>query len=81
MSLKPQTQDELKKLALTENEICMIQYKNKDYYNGEETLEVGQGSVVINEDGNIYCNVTDPYGMEKLMMQFRIIGRSKKVYK
>ena len=73
MSFTPMSQNQLKSLSLQEGQRCTIEYLNKDYFNGEETKERGEATVTIGEDGSIYFNVVDPYGMEKLIMQARII--------
>ena len=72
MSFKPDTQDQLKISNIVIGESYLIEYPNKDYYNGEETIEKGKGVAFIN-DGNIYFNVVDPYGMDKMVMKVRLI--------
>jgi len=74
MGFAPHTQEELSTMNLKENETYLIEYINKDYFNGEETIEKADASAIFN-DGKIYFNVTDPYGMEKLIMNARIVGR------
>ena len=76
MAFTPQTQEELKQLNIQADSIYLIQYANKDYYNGEETIEIGKATATITE-GNIYFVVVDPYGMDKLVMQARLIGRER----
>ncbi len=73
MALIAHTQEELKRLNIVTGKIYSLQYANKDYYNGEETIEKGKG-VAFLSDGNIYFTVTDPYGMDKLIMKVRILG-------
>ena len=73
MAFIPHTQDELKSFNLMDGKSYSLEYQNKDYYNGEETIEKGKG-IAITSDGNIYFNVTDPYGMDKLIMKARYIG-------
>ena len=73
MAFTPHSQEELKSLNITAGNSYKIQYQNKDYYNGDETIEKGTGTAFMN-DGNIYFNVIDPYGMDKLIMQVRYIG-------
>ena len=51
----------------------VITYRNKDYFNGEETVELGKCTAVVTEKG-IFFNVLDPYGMDKLVMQARVIA-------
>lgn len=72
MAFMPHTQEELKNFNLTAGESYSLEYQNKDYYNGEETIEKGKG-IAIMSDGSIYFNVTDPYGMDKLIMKVRYI--------
>lgn len=72
MAFIPNTQEELKNLNIIAEESYLIEYKNKDYYNGEETIEKGNATAMINGE-NIYFNVTDPYGMEKLIMKARVL--------
>jgi len=72
MAFVPHTQEELKKLNIIAGDSYQLQYANKDYYNGEETIEKGVGTAIVN-DGNIYFSVTDPYGMDKLIMKVRIL--------
>ena len=72
MSFTPLTQNELKNMNIKENETYFIEYVNKDYFNGEETIEKTKATAILN-DGNVYFNVTDPYGMEKLIMNARVI--------
>lgn len=75
MPFTPHTQEQLRALKLKEQTVCFIEYANKDYFNGEETIEKGKATVVMTE-GNIYFNVVDPYGMEKLVMQARVIAKA-----
>lgn len=73
MTFKPHTQEELKGFNLIAGQSYSLEYQNKDYYNGEETIEKGKG-IAIMSDGNVYFNVTDPYGMDKLIMKARYLG-------
>lgn len=75
MKFIPHSQVELRTFGLENGERCTIEYRNKDYFNGEETKEIGEATVVVSEDGNIYFNVVDPYGMEKLIMQAKVIKK------
>lgn len=72
MAFIPHSQEELKNLNIVAGESYSIEYQNKDYYNGEETIEKGRGTALINND-NIYFNVIDPYGMDKLIMKVRVL--------
>ena len=76
MAFVPQTQEELKGLNIQADSTYLIQYANKDYFNGEETIEIGKATATITE-GTIYFVVVDPYGMDKLVMQARLIGRER----
>lgn len=72
MAFIPHTQEELKSLNIIEGKTYFIEYANKDYYNGEETIEKANATTVISGE-NIYFNVMDPYGMEKLIMKARVL--------
>ncbi len=58
MAFVPQTQEELKNLNIQDGKSYQIEYQNKDYYNGEETIEKGNATAMVNGD-NIYFNVVD----------------------
>lgn len=72
MAFRPHTQEELTSFNIVAGESYSLEYANKDYYNGEETIEKGSGTALLS-DGNIYFNVTDPYGMDKLIMKVRVL--------
>ena len=72
MAFIAHTQEELKKFNIIAGKSYIIEYPNKDYYNGEESIEKGKAVALLNED-NIYFTVTDPYGMDKLTMKARYI--------
>ncbi len=74
MGFVPHTQDELKKMGITEGKNYRIEYANKDYFNGEEIIEQSDGIAVVSSDGKIYFNVVDPYGMDKLILKARVVG-------
>ncbi len=76
MAFVPHTQEELKRLNLQSDKTYHVQYANKDYFNGEENIETGKATALFTED-KIYFNVVDPYGMDKLVMQARLIGRER----
>lgn len=76
MTFIPHTQAQLKALRVTEGHAYTIEYRNKDYFNGEETVELGRGTAVVTDRG-IFFNVQDPYGMEKLIMEARVIARAE----
>ena len=72
-SFTPHTQDQLRALHIKQDERYLVEYANKDYFNGEELIERSEGIAVVSSDGNIYFNVTDPYGMDKLVLNARVI--------
>jgi hypothetical protein len=72
MNFKALTQEQLKSIKIKENDLFMIEYLNKDYFNGEQNIEQGKASATL-RNGCIYFNVTDPYGMEKLVMEAKIL--------
>lgn len=72
MGFVPHTQEELKAMRLDDNRRYEIEYINKDYFNGEETIERAEAGL-IRDGEKLYFNVTDPYGMEKMVMNVRIV--------
>ncbi len=67
------TQEELKQLNIQENQEFLVEYKNKDYFNGEETIEKATAKAIIN-DGLISFIIKDPMGMEKFISEVKILG-------
>lgn len=72
MAFIPHTQEELKSLNIVAGAIYSIEYINKDYYNGDESIEKGKGTALFSNE-KIYFSVTDPYGMDKMVMQVRVL--------
>ncbi len=72
MNFIPNTQEELKQLNIQEDKEYQVEYKNKDYFNGEETIEIELAKAIIN-DGVISFIIKDPMGMERYIDQVRII--------
>ena len=72
MAFVPHTQEELRELGIQKDEFYRIEYPNKDYFNGDESIEKGNATA-IESQGNIYFNVLDPYGMDKLVMKARVL--------
>jgi hypothetical protein len=68
----PHTQEELEEFGIKENQTYKIEYFNKDYFNGEATLEIATATAIIN-NGKITFLVPDPYGMDKFIDNVRII--------
>ncbi len=50
-----------------------IKYKNKDYFNGDETIESTIAKAIVDGD-EISFVITDDYGMEKFIRNFEIIS-------
>ena len=50
MNFIPYTQEELQELGIKENNTYTILYQNKDYFNGETTMEKTNGVAVFNKD-------------------------------
>ena len=42
------TQEELKALNIIEGNEYLVEYKNKDYFNGEETIEKAKAKAIQN---------------------------------
>jgi len=73
MNFKPNTQEELKALNIKEEQEYLVEYKNKDYFNGEETIERANAKAIIN-DGVISFIIPDPIGMERFVSEVRVIS-------
>jgi len=72
MAFIANTQEELKQLDIKEDTEYLIEYKNKDYFNSEETIEKEKATAIIN-DGVITFIVKDPMGMEKYVTEVKVI--------
>ena len=73
MNFKANTQEELKKLNIQEGSEYLVEYKNKDYFNGEETIEKAKAKAIIN-DGVISFIIPDPMGMERFISEVRVLN-------
>ena len=73
MNFKVNTQEELKKLNIQEGSEYLVEYKNKDYFNGEETIEKAKAKAIIN-DGVISFIIPDPMGMERFISEVRVLN-------
>ena len=51
----------------------MVEYKNKDYFNGEETIEKAKAKAILN-DGVISFIIPDPMGMERFISEVRVLN-------
>ena len=49
MNFISHTQNELKNLDITDGSEYFIEYLNKDYFNGEETIERTKAKALIND--------------------------------
>lgn len=72
MNFQVDSQERLQQLQVQAGKTYLIEYINKDYYNGDESIEKGNG-VAFKSGTNIYFNVTDPYGMDKMVMNVRVL--------
>lgn len=73
MNFKANTQEELKQLNIQDGNKYLVEYKNKDYFNGEETLERARAKAIINDEVISFI-VPDPMGMEKFISEVKILG-------
>ena len=73
MAFVAHTQEELQQLGIQKGNVYRIEYLNKDYFNGDGSIEQGNATA-IESQGNIYFNVVDPYGMDKLVMKVRVLN-------
>ncbi|MBP6714209.1 MAG: hypothetical protein KA157_09755 [Aliarcobacter sp.] len=73
MNFKANTQEELKKLNIQDGSEYFVEYKNKDYFNGEETIEKAKGKAILN-DGVISFIIPDPMGMERFISEVRVLN-------
>ena len=73
MNFKANTQEELKALNIKEGNEYLVEYKNKDYFNGEETIEKARAKVIINDEVISFI-IPDPMGMERFISEVRIIN-------
>jgi hypothetical protein len=73
MNFKVNTQEELKQLNIQDGNEYLVEYKNKDYFNGEETIERAKAKAIINDEVISFI-VPDPMGMEKFISEVKILG-------
>ena len=72
MNFISNTQEELKLLNIIDGNEYLIEYKNKDYFNGEETIEKTKAKALIN-DNQILFIVPDPYGIDRFISDVKIL--------
>lgn len=72
MNLTSNTQEELQLLNIIDGNEYLIEYKNKDYFNGEETIEKTKAKALINNNQILFI-VSDPYGMDRFISDVKIL--------
>jgi hypothetical protein len=72
MSFISHTQNELKNLNIIDGNEYLIEYLNKDYFNGEETIERTKAKALINDEQILFI-VPDPYGMERFITEVKVL--------
>lgn len=72
MNFISHTQAELKSFNIRNNNTYLIEYLDRDYFNGDEHIVKSKAKVIFTDDGFTFI-VTDPYGMEKYIKQVKII--------
>jgi len=72
MNFKPHTKEQLKSMNIEEDKTYTIEFLDKDYFNGEETLQRSTAKAILNDDNYIFI-VTDPYGMDKFINSVKVI--------
>ncbi|QKJ22691.1 hypothetical protein [Poseidonibacter lekithochrous] len=73
MNFVKNTQEELKKLNIKNDEQYTIQYLNRDYFNGDENIEKTLAKAIIDEKNEISFLVQDDYGMDKFIKDAKVI--------
>lgn len=74
MNFKPQSQTELKKLNIQDSQTYMIEFINRDYFNGVEELEKKQAKAIIDDKNEISFLIIDDFGMDKFIKDVRVIN-------
>ncbi|WP_108061360.1 hypothetical protein [Poseidonibacter lekithochrous] len=73
MNFVKNTQEELKKLNIKNDEQYTIQYLNRDYFNGDENIEKTLAKAIVDEKNEISFLVQDDYGMDKFIKDAKVI--------
>lgn len=73
MGFTAHTKEELSQLNLSTDKTYTIQYQNRDYFNGEESIEIATNAKLIIEGNEYIFVVTDPYGMDRYIKEVRVI--------
>lgn len=72
MNFTPHTQEELKEMEIKDGHDYRIEYVDRDYFNGIETIDNTHAKAIIN-DGDISFVVKDAYGMDKFIKDVRVV--------
>lgn len=72
MIFKFHTFDEICALGVKDGNNCLIEYQNKDYFNGEETIERATAKA-IQQDNKFVFLAPDPYGMDRFIEKVKIL--------
>ncbi len=72
MNFTSNTQEELQLLNIIDGNEYLIEYKNKDYFNSEETIERTKAKALINNNQILFI-VPDPYGMDRFISDVKIL--------
>lgn len=67
------TNEELRKLNITNGQKYTIEFLNRDYFNGDETIEKTTATAIIEDNGDYSFIITDDYGMDKFIKNVKII--------
>jgi hypothetical protein len=62
-------------MQILNDEIYIIKFKNKDYFNGDETIETKEAKAIVDGD-KISFVIIDDYGMEKFIHNFEVIKKA-----
>ena len=73
MNFVKNTQEELKKLNIKNDKQYTIQYLNRDYFNGDESIEKTLAKAIVDEKNEISFLVQDDYGMDKFIKDAKVI--------
>ena len=72
MNFTSNTQEELQLLNIIDGNEYLIEYKNKDYFNSEETIERTKAKALINNNQILFI-VPDPYGIDRFISDVKIL--------
>jgi hypothetical protein len=75
MKFKAHSQEQLKALNIQDKQKYYVEYIDKDYFNSEEKMEKTIATAHVN-NGMVYFNIVDIYGMDKMIIQVKILGKA-----